>query len=155
RGARARVGLGRALHRESGRHRARRGRGGRARARRRRARQAAPLAQGGAEHEGRGDRRGMNGETLVVRSARFVPHLVGGVAALVVLALAGAGAPAQAIDEKLLADVAVRAIGPATTGGRIVDVAVPAQAPWRIYAASASGGVWRSDNNGTTWSCIF
>jgi photosystem II stability/assembly factor-like uncharacterized protein len=97
----------------------------------------------------------MNGGTLVVRSARIVPHRVAGLAGLAVLALAGARAPAQAIDERLLADVAVRAIGPAATGGRIVDVAVPAQAPWRIYAASASGGVWRSDNNGTTWSCIF
>jgi hypothetical protein len=79
-------------------------------------------------------------------------------AAGIALAAALAVAPAarsQAIDEKLLADVKVRALGPTAPGGRIVDVAIPAKAPWRIYAASASGGVWRSDSNGTTWSCIF
>jgi len=77
-----------------------------------------------------------------------------GIALAAVLAFAPA-ARSQAIDEKLLADVKVRALGPTAPGGRIVDVAIPAKAPWRIYAASASGGVWRSDSNGTTWSCIF
>lgn len=94
----------------------------------------------------------MRGAEHVARSNRFVQILAAGLAAV---ALASARAPAQAIDERLLADVSVRAIGPATTGGRIVDVAVHPKEPWRIYAASASGGVWRSDNNGTTWSCIF
>jgi photosystem II stability/assembly factor-like uncharacterized protein len=68
---------------------------------------------------------------------------------------AAPGARAQSVDEHLLEGVKARAIGPTAPGGRIVDVAVPSKAPWRIYAASASGGVWRSDNNGTTWSCIF
>src|SRR5262249_9359188 len=37
----------------------------------------------------------------------------------------------------------------------IVDLAISRKRPFTIFAASASGGVWRSDNNGTTWSCIF
>jgi photosystem II stability/assembly factor-like uncharacterized protein len=66
-----------------------------------------------------------------------------------------ASAPAPVLTAELMKASEVRSIGPAAPGGRIVDVAVNSAAPWRVYAASASGGVWRSDNNGTTWSCIF
>ncbi len=55
----------------------------------------------------------------------------------------------------LMKECEVRSIGPAAPGGRIVDVAIHASRPWEIWAASASGGVWKSVNNGTTWSCAF
>ncbi|MEM7205677.1 MAG: hypothetical protein AAF628_35820 [Planctomycetota bacterium] len=44
-----------------------------------------------------------------------------------------------------------RFIGPEIMSGRITDLAVPLDQPWTIYAASASGGVWRTINEGTTW----
>ena len=48
-------------------------------------------------------------------------------------------------------------IGPTNVSGRITDVAVvaPKGRNYTIYAASASGGVWQTDNEGTTWTPIF
>ncbi len=47
-----------------------------------------------------------------------------------------------------------RAIGPAFTSGRIGDIAVhPNKRTW--YVGVASGGVWKTENAGTTWSPIF
>ena len=50
-----------------------------------------------------------------------------------------------------------RSIGPVNTSGRIDDIAVArvrgeADA---IYVASASGGLWKSSNNGISWSPVF
>jgi photosystem II stability/assembly factor-like uncharacterized protein len=69
--------------------------------------------------------------------------------------VAAAAARAQSIAPELLKESTARSIGPAATGGRIVDVAVHPDRPWTIYAASASGGLWKSENNGTTWRCVF
>ncbi len=74
---------------------------------------------------------------------------------LVVSALAAAPLFAQSIDPAQLGASTARPLGPAAPGGRIVDVDVPAQRPYELWAASASGGVWKSVNNGTTWSCLF
>ncbi len=59
------------------------------------------------------------------------------------------------IDSKLLAPFGWREIGPTATGGRIVDLEVDPTRTSTLYVASASGGLWKSDNNGTTWSCLF
>jgi photosystem II stability/assembly factor-like uncharacterized protein len=48
-----------------------------------------------------------------------------------------------------------RSIGPAVTSGRIADVAVDPTRPSRWYVASASGGVWKTENAGTSWTPIF
>src|SRR5687768_3963842 len=48
-----------------------------------------------------------------------------------------------------------RSIGPASMGGRIDDFAVPEQNPYIIYIAFATNGVWKSTNNGTTFTPIF
>ena len=48
-----------------------------------------------------------------------------------------------------------RDIGPATTSGRIADIAVNPNNHAEIYLALASGGVWKTSNNGTTWKSIF
>jgi photosystem II stability/assembly factor-like uncharacterized protein len=77
-------------------------------------------------------------------------------ASLAFVALAAASvAVAQPSAEKILSKIEFRSIGPAVTGGRVVDVeAHPAQ-PNTIYVAAASGGLWKSTNNGTTWTPIF
>lgn len=49
----------------------------------------------------------------------------------------------------------LRAIGPAVTSGRVIDLAVDPKDPRVIYLAAASGGVWKTTNAGTTWSPIF
>ncbi|MFN0112520.1 MAG: WD40/YVTN/BNR-like repeat-containing protein [Blastocatellia bacterium] len=48
-----------------------------------------------------------------------------------------------------------RAIGPAIMGGRIDDFAVVESNPSTVFAATASGGLWRTVNNGTTWEPLF
>ncbi|HJZ78374.1 MAG TPA: hypothetical protein VKE51_41890 [Vicinamibacterales bacterium] len=50
-----------------------------------------------------------------------------------------------------------RSIGPASTGGRIDDFAVARVAgqPDSIYVAAASGGIFKSTNQGTSWTPIF
>lgn len=48
-----------------------------------------------------------------------------------------------------------RNIGPATTSGRIADLAVDSKSPGTMYLALASSGVWKTTNNGTTFEPIF
>jgi photosystem II stability/assembly factor-like uncharacterized protein len=48
-------------------------------------------------------------------------------------------------------------LGPTNVSGRSTDIAVvtPKGKHYTIYVATASGGVWRTDNEGTTWEPIF
>ncbi|MBI1830464.1 MAG: hypothetical protein HYR84_03325, partial [Planctomycetes bacterium] len=48
-----------------------------------------------------------------------------------------------------------RCIGPANMSGRITEVAVYEKEPRIMYVASATGGLWKTINNGTTWKCVF
>ncbi len=48
-----------------------------------------------------------------------------------------------------------RAVGPALSSGRIGDLAVDPTRPARYFVAAASGGVWRTENNGITFTPIF
>ncbi len=60
------------------------------------------------------------------------------------------------LTTKTLDALKLRFIGPAVMSGRITALAVPAAAAGRvIYAGSASGGVWKTDNAGTTWTPAF
>ena len=49
----------------------------------------------------------------------------------------------------------LRGIGPAVTSGRIADVAVDPTDKKRWFVAVASGGVWKTENAGTTWTPVF
>src|SRR5689334_13617558 len=48
-----------------------------------------------------------------------------------------------------------RAIGPATMGGRIDDFAVAESNPTTWYVGAATGGLWKTTNNGTTFEPLF
>ncbi|MGB6338219.1 MAG: hypothetical protein WBF32_00445 [Candidatus Aminicenantaceae bacterium] len=48
-----------------------------------------------------------------------------------------------------------RQIGPAAFGGRIDDVEAVVGKPHIIFIASASGGVFKSEDNGATWKPVF
>ena len=48
-----------------------------------------------------------------------------------------------------------RSVGPEIQGGRIVDVASPAAHPDSLIVAYATGGLWRSDNRGGSWTPLF
>ncbi len=49
----------------------------------------------------------------------------------------------------------LRGIGPAVTSGRIVDIAVDPTDKKRWFLAVASGGVFKTENAGTTWTPVF
>jgi len=59
------------------------------------------------------------------------------------------------IDESVIKNLKWRNIGPANMGGRIDDFAVVENKPYIFYVATASGGVWKTTNNGVTWEPIF
>ena len=64
-------------------------------------------------------------------------------------------APAAPAPADVLKDLHYRAIGPTQQSGRFVDFAVPNGRPNTFYAASASGGLWKTQNNGQTFEPLF
>lgn len=64
-------------------------------------------------------------------------------------------APGLALPETILDGLKWRSIGPANMGGRIDDFAVVESNPRIIYVATASGGLWKTTNNGVTWEPLF
>jgi len=87
---------------------------------------------------------------------RPVMRLVGAVALLALMfTLAPADTAAQALSPDVAKAFKFRAIGSSRQSGRFVDFAVPAREPHTIYAASGSGGLWKSVNNGISWESIF
>jgi len=48
-----------------------------------------------------------------------------------------------------------RSIGPAVTSGRIDDIAVLERDPRIFYIAAATGGLWKTTNNGITLTSVF
>ncbi len=79
------------------------------------------------------------------------------------LTLAAAAIPAGASEKKTedpmkpstFKGLALRGIGPAMNSGRVGDIAVDPRKPNVWFVAAASGGVWRTDNAGTTWEAVF
>lgn len=59
------------------------------------------------------------------------------------------------LGPETLDNLRFRPIGPAVTGGRIHDVEALPDDPSTIYAATATGGLWKTTNKGTTWDPIF
>jgi photosystem II stability/assembly factor-like uncharacterized protein len=48
-----------------------------------------------------------------------------------------------------------RLVGPAHMSGRVTDIAVPRNDKRIAYCATATGGLWKTVNQGTTWTPIF
>lgn len=57
--------------------------------------------------------------------------------------------------EESLRGLALRSVGPALLGGRIADLAVDPRRRSTWYLAVGSGGVWKTQNAGVTWTPIF
>ncbi|MFC1493475.1 WD40/YVTN/BNR-like repeat-containing protein, partial [candidate division KSB1 bacterium] len=74
---------------------------------------------------------------------------------LVLLTAVSGMSYSQTADPSMIKDFKWREIGPANMGGRISDIEALENNPKIIYAAAATGGLWKSVNAGTTWEPIF
>ncbi len=64
-------------------------------------------------------------------------------------------ASAEEKDAHPLAGLSLRSIGPAITSGRISDFAFHPGRKHEYFAATASGNLWKTENNGITWNPLF
>ena len=58
-------------------------------------------------------------------------------------------------DESPFNDLKWKHLGPQLMSGRVTDIARPQDQPFTFYVATASGGLWKTTNEGTTWRPIF
>ena len=59
------------------------------------------------------------------------------------------------LTEVLFKNLKARAIGPATMGGRVSDIAIDPRNPGIFYVALATGGVFKTSDNGASFEPIF
>ncbi len=84
-------------------------------------------------------------KNLIAKTTRLISAM------LIYTAIGGA----QITEKNLFKEMKWRCIGPANFAGRIVDVEALDNDFTHVVAATASGGVWKSLNAGTTWQPIF
>jgi photosystem II stability/assembly factor-like uncharacterized protein len=92
-----------------------------------------------------------------MRSRFIARRFLSAVPAAALLVAAAPFLAAQSTDKvgKIYEKFAWRALGPAVMGGRTVDFAVVEGDSSTIYAAVGPSGVWKSENNGVTWTPVF
>jgi photosystem II stability/assembly factor-like uncharacterized protein len=103
---------------------------------------------------------------MIVRLSRVRWTLLAGISCLLlvggVVFAQGFGGQQQAAapsinmsSDPTLAPFKFRPIGPATMGGRIDDIQGNDKDPSTYYVGYAVGGLWKTTNNGTTWTELF
>ena len=63
--------------------------------------------------------------------------------------------PVNWSNDPMLKRFVFRGIGPASMGGRIDDIACVDNNSYICYIGSATGGIWKTTNNGTTFTPVF
>src|SRR5437660_2303616 len=63
--------------------------------------------------------------------------------------------PVNWSEDPMLKRFVFRGIGPASMGGRVDDIAAVEGNPYIYYVGLATGGVWKTTNNGTTFTPVF
>jgi photosystem II stability/assembly factor-like uncharacterized protein len=77
-------------------------------------------------------------------------------ATLLFALLTGLGsASAQSLDTEKLSGMEARNVGPAGMSGRVTSITALEDRPDVIYAGTASGGLWRSNDGGIHWEPLF
>ena len=61
----------------------------------------------------------------------------------------------QSLSNSIVKNIPFENIGPSVMSGRIVDIAVNPDMPSEFYAGYASGGLWYTNNNGTTFTPVM
>ena len=61
----------------------------------------------------------------------------------------------KGLSSSTVSGLKFRLVGPALTSGRISDIAVDPENEHKWFVATASGGLWKTVNHGTTFSPIF
>ena len=61
------------------------------------------------------------------------------------------------IPQNIVSKIHFRSIGPTKQSGRFMQVGVPdlKKAPYTFYAASSTGGIWKTTDNGITFNAVF
>ena len=59
------------------------------------------------------------------------------------------------MDADTFSGLKFRSIGPAAASGRVMSIAVNPKNKFEYYVGVASGGVWKTVNDGTTWTPVF
>src|ERR1035437_8934160 len=63
--------------------------------------------------------------------------------------------PSSNLSEVLFKNFKARSIGPATMGGRVSDIAIDPRNPAVFYVGLATGGLFKTGDNGVTFDSIF
>ncbi len=87
------------------------------------------------------------------RSLRFL--CTAAIALALPMTLSPAPTAAQTTLETAISHLQYREIGPALMGGRIADLAVVESKPQVFYIGTGTGGVWKTENHGTSWTPLF
>lgn len=61
----------------------------------------------------------------------------------------------QLADKSLVKDLSFNSIGPAVMSGRVSDIDVNPENPSEFYVAYASGGLWKTENRGMSFTPVF
>ena len=90
-----------------------------------------------------------------MRYLRLIPKIL--TIGFLTLALLGVPQSTEGADlsSNSLKALQYRSIGPTRQSGRFVDFAVPRQQPHTFYAATASGHLWKTVNNGQSFDVLF
>jgi hypothetical protein len=63
--------------------------------------------------------------------------------------------PPELMSADTFSGLKLRSIGPAVASGRVVGFAVHPNNRAHYFVAVASGGVWKTENAGITWTPVF
>lgn len=55
----------------------------------------------------------------------------------------------------LFSKMPFRSVGPVVMSGRVIDIEPSPVDPYSFYVAYATGGLWKTENNGMRFSCLF
>lgn len=89
-------------------------------------------------------------KTIHPAGRRSVPGLV-----LYLLAAFAAGGTGSTESGDLFTRFSWRGVGPARQGGRILHIAALPKRPFTFFVAPSTGGLWKTENNGTTFTSLL